>query len=47
MKPRKPPISRRAFQTDFRGEWSLEYDPFEAFYTFFKALMITRSLGGD
>jgi hypothetical protein len=28
--PPKGPISRRAFQTDFKGEWNLEYDPLQS-----------------
>lgn len=27
--PPKGPISQRAFQTDFKGEWDLEYDPLQ------------------
>jgi hypothetical protein len=28
--PRKGPISRRAFQTDFEGKWDHEYDPLQS-----------------
>ncbi|MBU2053853.1 MAG: hypothetical protein ABIJ35_04950 [Acidobacteriota bacterium] len=40
--PPKGPISRRAIQTDFKGEWDTEYDPLESLKRVIRDLIDTQ-----